>query len=269
MTWGAERGYCRVLFGALVLAPFIALFTALFSTPLHAQEIQAFSSSKADTLPAPWRLVGLPKGKAPLAQLDITTLGYERVLRLATDKSYGTALLELNPAVLAPGRTLKWRWRLEQPLLMADLKLKETDDAPLKVCAMFDMPLDKLGFWERNLVRLARSSSGEKIPAATLCYVWDHKLPVDSALPNAYSKRLRYIVLDSGEQKLGQWVNHERDLAVDLQRAFGHEFDTPPPLTALAVGADSDNTQGKSLAYVGDLVLTGKSGSGSEVRKTE
>ncbi len=258
MIWGVKRCFYRVLFSALVLAPLVA--------PLRAQEIQAFSSSKSDTLPAPWRLVGLPKGKAPLAQLDITTLGYERVLRLATDKSYGTALHELNPAVPAQGRMLKWRWRLEQALPTADLKLKEADDAPLKVCAMFDMPLDKLGFWERNLVRLARSSSGENIPAATLCYVWDQKLPVDSSLPNAYSKRVRYIVLDSGPQKLGQWVSHERDLAADLQRAFGHEFNTPPPLIALAVGADSDNTLGKSLAYVGDLVLYGK---GSEVRKSE
>ena len=208
-------------------------------------------------MPAPWRLVGLPKGKAPLAQLDITTLGSERVLRLATDKSYGTALHELKPAVLASGRMLKWRWRLERALPLADLKLKAADDAALKVCAMFDMPLDKLGVFERNLVRLARNSSGEKIPGATLCYVWDDKLPVGSELPNVYSKRLRYIVLDTGEQKLGQWVNHERDLAADLQRAFGHEFDVAPPLIAIVVGADSDNTQGKSLAYIGDIVLAG------------
>lgn len=258
MIWGGKHRFCHALFSALVLVPFVA--------PLQAQEIQAFSSATVDTLPSPWRLVGLPKGKAPLAQLDITTLGTERVLRLATDKSYGTGLHELTPTVLSHGRTLKWRWRLEQPLLMADLKLKAADDAALKVCAMFDMPLDKLGFWERNLVRLARNASGERIPGATLCYVWDHKLPTGSELPNAYSKRLRYIVLDSGEQKLGQWVSHERDLAADLQRAFGHEFDTPPPLIALVVGADSDNTQGKSLAYLGDVSLPGK---GSAVRKSE
>jgi Protein of unknown function (DUF3047) len=258
------RGQAVYRLPAVVLA--LACSLSLLAAPVFAQDIQPFSTTKADTLPAPWRLVGLPNGKAPLAQLDITTLGSERVLRLATDKSYGTALHELKPAVLAPGRLLKWRWRLEQALPLADLKRKNADDAALKVCAMFDMPLDKLGFLERNLVRLARNASGEKIPGATLCYVWDHQLPVGTELPNIYSKRLRYIVLDSGEQKLGQWVSHERDLAADLQRVFGHEFDAPPPLIAIVVGADSDNTQGKSLAYLGDVGLAGPA---SGVKKTE
>ncbi len=224
--------------------------------------LQPFSSAASDALPAPWRLVGLPKGKAPLAQIEMATLGGERVLKLATDKSYGTALHELKPVVLGVGSMLKWRWRLEQPIAAADLKVKEGDDAPLKVCAMFDMPLDKLKFLERNLLRLARSISGEKLPAATLCYVWDHKLPVGTELPNAYSPRLRFVVLDSGDKKLGQWIMHERDLAADLQRAFGHEFVTPPPLIAVVVGADSDNTQGASLAYLGDIDLILKKSDG-------
>ena len=200
--------------------------------------------------------MGLPKGKAPLAQLEVVKLGDERVLKLATDKSYGTALHELKSVVLGASSSLSWRWRLEQGIESADLTRKEGDDAPLKVCAMFDMPLDKLGFFERNLLRLARSLSGEKLPAATLCYVWDHKLAAGTQLPNAYSPRLRFMVLDSGDQKKGQWVAHQRDLAADLQRAFGHEFATAPPLIAIVVGADSDNTQTRSLAYIGDITLT-------------
>ena len=227
-------------------------------SPLGAQTLQPFSTAPADGLPASWRLIGLPKGKAPLAVIELATLGNERVLKLATNKSYGTLLHELKPVVLGAASSLTWRWRLDQGIEAADLKVKEGDDAPLKVCAMFDMPLDKLGFLERNVLRLARSVSGEKLPAATLCYVWDQKLPVGTFLPNAYSPRLRFIVLDSGDRKLGQWVAHTRDLAADLQRAFGHEFVTPPPLVAIVVGADSDNTQGTSLAYLGDVSLTVK-----------
>ena len=74
-------------------------------------------------------------------------------------------------------------------------------------------------------------------------------------LANVYSQRLRFLVVDSGEQKIGQWVTHEQDLAADFLQAFGHETDTMPPLIGIAVGADSDNTGGKSLAYVGDLLL--------------
>lgn len=220
--------------------------------------LTAFSKSSPPYLPVPWRLIGLPKNKAPLAQIEIAILGDERVLKLATDKSYGAAVHELTPQVLGPGSILRWRWRLESPLALADLKTKEGDDAALKVCAMFDMPVGKLGFLERNLLRLARGLSGEKLPAATLCYVWDNKLPVGTGLPNAFTPRLRYLVMDSGERRIGQWVTHERDLAQDIQKAFGHEFDTPPPLIAVLAGADSDNTQGRSLAYVGDLSLSVK-----------
>jgi hypothetical protein len=103
---------------------------------------------------------------------------------------------------------------------------------------------------------MARAVKGEKLPSATLCYVWDHQLPAGSQLPNAFTKRLRYVVLDSGEKQLGQWVAHERDLVADFMRAFGQEADGMPPLIAIAVGADSDNTQSGSLGYLGDVVLT-------------
>jgi Protein of unknown function (DUF3047) len=109
---------------------------------------------------------------------------------------------------------------------------------------------------ERNILRLARTISSEKLPAATLCYVWDHLSPAGSEFPNAFTHRLRFIVLDSGEKQLGQWITHERDIAADFQRAFGHETDVMPPLIGVAVGADSDNTQSASLAYLSDITLT-------------
>ena len=63
------------------------------------------------------------------------------------------------------------------------------------------------------------------------------------------------IVLDSGEQRLGQWAWHSQNLAADFQRAFGQESPTVPPLIGVLVGADSDNTAGQSLGYVGDITL--------------
>ena len=197
----------------------------------------------------------MPDAKKPLTKFDIVSLDSERVLRIVTDNSYGLATHMLAPVVPGPGSMLRWRWRLEQPLMLTDLRVREGDDAPLKVCAMFDMSSDKLGMLERSVLQLARSRTPEFVPAATLCYVWDHKLPVGTQLPNAFSARLRYVVMDSGEKQLGQWVRHERDLAADFLHAFGAETDVMPPLVGFAVGADSDNTQSASLAYVGDLGL--------------
>jgi hypothetical protein len=39
-------------------------------------------------------------------------------------------------------------------------------------------------------------------------------------------------------------------VAADFLRAFGDETTTVPPLTGVAVGADADNTGGRSLAHI-------------------
>ena len=201
-------------------------------------------------------MVGLPKAKKPLTRFDITPVDGRPVLRVQTDRSYANLVHDLPDFALAPGMQLRWRWRLDQPLQGTDLRQRQGDDSPLKVCALFDMPLERLGFVERNLLNVARSVSGEKLPSATLCYVWDATLAPGTLLHNAFSHRLRMIVLDSGEAHLGQWVTHTQDLAADFRRAFGEESATVPPLQAVLVGADADNTGGRSLAYVGDVTLS-------------
>jgi hypothetical protein len=228
-----------------------------------APTLRAFSTAQDAQPPKPWRAVGLPKGKAPLTRMDIATLDGERVLRLTTDKSYGTLSHALPDVALGPQATLRWKWRLDQGLPGADLRRKEGDDSPLRVCALFDLPLDNLGLMERTVMRLARSASGEALPAATLCYVWDHHLPTGTLLPNPYTRRVRFIVLNSGDTLAGTWVTHERRLAADFLRAFKSDLGDPaspdatrlPPLVAIVLGADSDNTGGASLSYIGDMVL--------------
>ncbi|CAM3574075.1 DUF3047 domain-containing protein [Polaromonas hydrogenivorans] len=223
--------------------------------PTAAPHLSLFSSASGTEPPVPWRVVALPRGHKPLTHFDITPMDGHPVLRVQTDHSYANLVHDLPDVALAPGMHLNWRWRLDQPLRHADLRQRAGDDSPLKVCALFDLPIEQLGFVERNLLRVARSVSGEYLPAATLCYVWDATLPPGTLLHNAFTHRMRMIVLDSGEQHLGQWVTHRQDLAADFHRAFGEESATLPPLHAVLVGADSDNTADHSLAYVGDITL--------------
>ena len=243
----------------------LALLLGVLSSPsvpaqtkaaTNAPALAPFSSASSDQPPAPWRVVGVPGGKIPLTTYAIAEIEGRKVLRVEANKSYGNLVHPLTAAVLDPALRLRWRWRLDQPLRGTDLRRREGDDSPLKVCALFDMPLAKLGLIERNGLRLARGVSGEKLPSATLCYVWDAALAPGTLLPNAYTSRVRLIVVNSGEQHLGQWVSHTRDLAADFQRAFGEESDILPPLQAVLVGGDSDNTGGHSLGWVGDVTLS-------------
>ena len=83
----------------------------------------------------------------------------------------------------------------------------------MKVCVSFDLPMDNVPFTDRQLLRIARSKTSEPVPTATVCYVWDAKLPAGTTLDNAFTRRMRYIVLESGTDRLNKWVAEQRDVA--------------------------------------------------------
>lgn len=235
---------------------------AMVVTSVVALHVQAagvalvqLSSATTNQPPAPWRVVGIPGGKIPITRFAMADVDGRKVLRVAALQSYGNLVHDLPSGATATGLRLTWRWRLEVALQGADLYSRQGDDSPLKVCVLFDMPLDKLGLIERNLLRMARVASAEKLPSATLCYVWDDNLNPSTMLPNAYTSRVRMIVTTSGHQHLGQWIAQSHDLAADFRQAFGAESDALPPLLAILVGGDADNTGGHSLGYVDDVRL--------------
>jgi hypothetical protein len=215
-----------------------------------------FSAMAIGAVAPPWRLVGLPGQKVPLTQFAITQDGNTPVLRIQADASYGNLLFDMAGTTLPEAAVLRWRWQLARSPEGTDLRRKDGDDAPLKVCALFDMPLQAMSFGEQTRLRVARAMSGEALPSATLCYVWDRLLPVGTELPNIFSARVRYLVVSQGPARPGQWLTIERNLASDFLRAFGHETAVVPPLLALAIGADTDNTGSHSLGYAGDLDLS-------------
>lgn len=200
-----------------------------------------------------WRAVGIPGGKVPTADLAAVVMEGSTVLRLKTFKSYGTWVHTLPAWTPDAGTTLHWRWRVDQVLSKPDLTRKAGDDAAAKVCVMFDLPLQAIPFLERSVLRMARAISGEQLPAATLCYVWDTTLPAGTLLPNAYSRRVRFLIAEGAGSPLGQWRTAQQKIYADFLQAFGDETSTVPPVTAIVVGADADNTGGQSLAFVADL----------------
>ena len=168
-----------------------------------AVSITPFSEARAGKLPAPWRSVGLPGSSKPLTRFDLVPVDGLTVLRVLADHSYANLVHDLPDVVLPRGTQLRWRWRLEQALPDADLRHRETDDTALKVCLLFNAPAENLGALEQSLLGVARALSGENLPAATLCYVWDTTLPVGTVLNNVFTARIRMMVVDSGSKAAG------------------------------------------------------------------
>jgi hypothetical protein len=244
------RPFARTCLLWLALAsPFTAFAQG---TPL----LSPFSSAPGQQPPAPWRVVGIPGGKIALPSFTLTSMEGSTVLKLEATNAYGNLVHALPPNAVSARPLLSWRWRLDAALPLADLRTRKGDDSALKVCLLFDVPLERLGLVERNLLRLARAVSAEPLPSATLCYVWDDKLAPETLLHNAYTGRVRMIVAAGKGQPVGQWQLQNRDVAADFQKAFGEESSSLPPLTAVLVGADSDNTGGHSVGFMGDVLLT-------------
>jgi hypothetical protein len=163
------------------------------------------------------------------------------VLRVQAAASYGNLVHALKDA---PAGLLSWRWRVDKALTAADLRNRQGDDVALKVCALFDMPRAAVPFVERQVLLLAESRTGESLPTATVCYAWDPFWPAGTVVPNAYSRRVRYITLGA---KVQSWQAVRRGLAADFLRAFGGEMIRVPKVEAIALGADADNTRSASL----------------------
>lgn len=198
-----------------------------------------------------WRVVTLPAQKPSATRFTPETVDGLAALRLEAQASYGNLLHDAVAG--ATPRLLQWAWRLQQPNPGTDLRRKEGDDVAAKVCLSFDLPLSRLPLGERLLLQLARARTGEPLPAATLCWVWGGAEAAGSVVDNAYSRRVRYVVLRNAVDRAGVWLDESRDIAADFALAFGDEAAAPPPLLAVGVGADADNTGGHSVAHVARL----------------
>ena len=235
----------------------VALAAAVGPLAVQAADeagVGTFSSAAAGDPPAAWKFASLPN-KTP-TKFNVVDLGGTKVLKVEAEDSYGNLVYAMH-AVIADKSTLAWRWRVDKLVEEADIRQRSGDDSPAKICVFFAFDAGKLSLGERTRLAIAHSTTGQDVPTETLCYVWDNKVPVDTGLPNAFTKRIRMIVLDTGSGKLGQWVSHKRTLAADYQRMFGDESEGKvPEVVGVAVSADADNTHGHSLAYFGDITLT-------------
>jgi hypothetical protein len=235
-------------------AGLLALPLAAAAQDLKPAPALAPLAGPGPTPPAPWRAVGLPGMKKPPTRFEVVTLDGQRVLRIESERSYGN-LVHVLPADEPHGQVLSWRWRVDQRLPRADLRERQTEDVPVRVCAAFDEPLNAVPFVERQLLRAMRLRSSEAVPAAAVCYVWDHRLAAGATLHSPFTHRIRYLVLRGPESPLQAWRSERRDLQADFLALFGDEVKTVPPLLSISVGADADNTQDHGIAHLSDLTL--------------
>ncbi|MGE4242636.1 DUF3047 domain-containing protein [Ramlibacter sp.] len=201
-----------------------------------------------------WQHQTLPKVERA-NQFEVVADGERRALRVTSSSSASTWLTRLQ-GELGPRPTLQWQWKVTKALPGSDLRSKQGDDYAARLYVLFDLPPDRLTLADRLRMQAARALAGVEVPAAALCYVWGSAQPAGTTGWNPYTDRVRMVVVDSGDAQAGRWRANTRDLRRDWEEAFGGPI---PPVGAIAVGADTDNTRDNVEAWFGDVVVTNAS----------
>jgi hypothetical protein len=102
------------------------------------------------------------------------------------------------------------------------------------------------------LNELTQVITGEPMPYATLMYVWCNQRPVGTVIQNPRTDRIRKIVVESGSDRLNQWLTYERNIRADFEKAFG---EAPGALIGIGLMTDTDNTRSQAQAWYGTIEL--------------
>ena len=208
---------------------------------------------------APDEATGLPQRWEPLTFPKIsrhttyTVEGDSGTYWLRAD-SHASASALIKKLSLDPKAypMLRWQWRVENIIHGGDARTKAGDDYTARVYVTFRYDPERASFRERARYGLARTLYGSYPPKEALNYIWANKLPRGTAIENAYTSQAKMIAVQSGEERVGEWVREERNIYQDYLALFGEE---PPAVSGVAIMTDTDDTQETAVAYYGDIAL--------------
>jgi len=219
-------------------------------------EVGKFSAAEAGgTLPAGWK----PLTFKNIEKHTVYTLvkdGNTVVVKAESQASASGLIREIKVDPQAYP-VVQWRWKINNLLKKGDVRRKGGDDYPARVYITFEYDPQKLSFMERAKYGLVKALYGQPPPLAALNYIWEGRAGKGTVVPNPFTDRAMMIVVESGEEKLNQWVTEERNLYEDYRKAFGED---PPMISGVAIMTDTDNTGESAVAFYGDIAFKKKGG---------
>ncbi len=225
------------------------------SLPTGAQtgavvEVAKFSrATVGQSVPDGWKPLIFKKVPAQTKYEIINDSGIT-VIRASSEASASglTKEVTINPREYP---IVHWRWKVENLLKNSDVSRKDGDDYPARLYITFEYDPDKVSLSRKLKYKAGRAIFGD-IPIAALNYIWETNTPVGTIVENAFTDFAQMIVVESGPQKVGIWIDEERNIYEDYKKAFGEE---PPMINGVAIMSDTDNTKERATAYYGDITF--------------
>lgn len=177
--------------------------------------IDGFDNSAPGSFPLTWKAW---RGDDDLAQKTYTIREEDgnRYLHAADDGSSIIIRKQLSDWDANEYPVLSWRWRAKVLPEGGDERIGSRNDSSVAVYVVLD----------QNFIGVPK----------TLKYVWSTTLPVGTHHRRDGIGRPHVIVLESGTEKLGEWVEESVDVYADYVRFFGKT----PPRKAVGIGILTD-----------------------------
>src|SRR5512140_1286208 len=214
------------------------------------RRVAPFSTARElDGLPRGWEEVVMRRD-LPLTDYRLVELDGHRVLHASGRGASGLRCrLHADPQA---SPWMRWSWRTREVPPGMCVEDGETDDSPARVVVAFQGDERNLSLRDRAVFELVHLITGQRLPYATLMYVWDAHLPVGTVVNYARTSRIRYLVVESGHERAGRWLRYERNLVEDFRHVFGED---PGWVDSVGLMTDSDDLNVDVATWYGALRL--------------
>ncbi len=226
------------------------------ANPLRQQKAFASPSQQAvfslanDPRVPPWTPV--PIRFKTETRYSASELGGQPCILAEADASW-SLLAAPVPAEFAQASELSWRWHVPALIPGATGRGIGRDDAPVRVVIGFKGDMERIPAADRAAMNMARVLGGWQLPYASIQYLWEAEEPSETILDHHTVSRIKKIVVRSGPDGLGQWLEFKRNVREDYRRAFAGE--EPGEIESIGIMTDAETLGVRTSACYADLRL--------------
>ncbi len=177
-------------------------------------------------VPPGWKTRNIRGQTAP--EIEVRNDGQGPVLRIHGTARAAWFYRELPAQLAESSGSLDWSWRVVQAATGADLRSEKTDDSPLRVYVVFGKP----GVFGGS--------------SRVIFYTFGADEPDDYARASFVSDKL-HVIRAGGTRDVGRWAEHSVKPFADYRRIWRRR---PPPITAVGVMQDTDQTRSRAVGEV-------------------
>jgi hypothetical protein len=212
------------MFNAALVVVFCAVTCAFSGRPDTSLAFSAAKDAPEKNLPFEWKVMKGRGTEYSIAQED-------SVVVLHAVSHQGNTLIGRKILLsLADYPVMSWKWKAVQLPDSGKETEKHRNDSSCGVYVLL-----KTGLFFKALK-----------------YVWSTTLPAGTVLESRHNSNVKILVLESGKERLGQWLSERINIRDDVNRCFGDKWNQ---IRGIGIMTDADNTHSSAEAWYADIRL--------------